>query len=362
MHPHKVGISLCAVACFSVLVFAQATPQQTTPAAPAGTPAQAGAPQTPGPGRAGTVQGTPASDPVKAAAVLADARKALGGEDKFKAIQRLEIKGKSARAAGQQNIEGDFEYLIELPDKFRRRESISFGQQGIEVTQILNGADVIEESAQIGGNSDLGSFGDGGGGDGGRGGNRGGGNRGRGNFSALFGGTPAPAGADPETVKEAQRKSILTELSRLTTFLMVPSPEPMVWVGVAESPDGKADVLEFKTPDGVATQLLIDSASRVPLMLSWVGVPTQLDQGRGNRGNRGGQGFPQGGDAQGRRGGAAGRGGLQPIQMHFSDYKTVSGIKLPHLIQRGANGETTEEFVVKSYKVNPSFKADTFKK
>ena len=48
--------------------------------------------------------------------------------------------------------------------------------------------------------------------------------------------------------------------------------------------------------------------------------------------------------------------------MHLSDYKTVNGIKLPHLIQRGPNGETTEELVVKSYKINPSFKADTFTK
>ena len=49
-----------------------------------------------------------------------------------------------------------------------------------------------------------------------------------------------------------------------------------------------------------------------------------------------------------------------PLQMHLSDYKTVNGIKFPHLIQSGANDETTEELVVKSIRVNPSFKADLF--
>ena len=48
--------------------------------------------------------------------------------------------------------------------------------------------------------------------------------------------------------------------------------------------------------------------------------------------------------------------------MHVSDYKTVSGIKFPHLLQGGANNETTEEFVVKNLRVNPSFRADYFSK
>ena len=97
-------------------------------------------------------------------------------------------------------------------------------------------------------------------------------------------------------------------------------------------------------------------------MMSWPGAAQSF--GNFQRGNRGGgqRGGGQGGDAQGRRGGN--RGGVQQatLQMHLSDYKTVNGIKLPHLIQRGANGETTEEFVVKSYKINPSFKAETFTK
>jgi hypothetical protein len=171
-------------------------------------------------------------------------------------------------------------------------------------------------------------------------------------------------------------------------FLLNPRGEEVAWVGVAESPDGRADVLEFKTPDGVPTHLVLDEKTHMPLMLTWVGTVDQsFNRGGGNRGGGGnprGGGAPpnfpqsqapnpnQGGQAQvlgqgqaqgqGRRGGNAGTPQQANLQMHVSDYKTVSGIKFPHLVQSGANNETSEEFVVKSLRVNPSFRADYFTK
>ena len=50
------------------------------------------------------------------------------------------------------------------------------------------------------------------------------------------------------------------------------------------------------------------------------------------------------------------------LEMHLAEYKAVNGIKFPHLITRGASGETNEEWVIKSYKVNPNLKANTFTK
>lgn len=50
------------------------------------------------------------------------------------------------------------------------------------------------------------------------------------------------------------------------------------------------------------------------------------------------------------------------LQLTLGEYKTVNGIKLPHLITRGAGGQTIEEWTVKSYKLNPSFKSDVFSK
>ena len=66
----------------------------------------------------------------------------------------------------------------------------------------------------------------------------------------------------------------------------------------------------------------------------------------------------------GRRGGGGAQGsGPQPqttLEMHLAEYKAVNGIKLPHLITRGADGTTQEELKIKSFKINPNFKADTF--
>lgn len=296
--------------------------------------------------------GTPANDTTKGAAVLAEARKALGGEDRFKAVQRLEVKGKSARAAGNNNIEGDFEVLLELPGKYRRKENISMNDFGIEILQILNGGIAIEEIATPGRAGSIGGF-EGGGGD--FGGERGRGGRGNQNniAAALLGG----GNADPE----ARQRSLAAEMARTTLSLLLTTTEPVAWIGMAESPDGKANVLEFKTADGIATRLLVDEKTHTPLMMAWTGVASGLpfNNRRGGGGGRQGQGGQQ--QAQGRRGGAT-AGQIAPLQMYFSDYKTVNGIRLPHLIQRGANDETTEELVVKTYRINPSFRPDTFQK
>jgi hypothetical protein len=48
--------------------------------------------------------------------------------------------------------------------------------------------------------------------------------------------------------------------------------------------------------------------------------------------------------------------------MTLGDYKTVNGVKFPHLITRGVNDMTIEEWTIDSYRVNPSFKSDVFTK
>ena len=208
----------------------------------------------------------------------------------------------------------------------------------------------------------IGGFDDGGG-------NRGrGGRGGRGNDIAALPDSAALPSDDPEV----NRKSLASQMARLVMALLLTTTEPVAWVGVAESPDGKADVLEFKTPDGVATRFLLDAKTHMPLMMTWIGIARssiiaaawwrrQLPRRRGadfrSRSRR-----SRRSEQRTRRRAAGMPRAAGALQMHLSDYKTVNGIKLPHLIQRGANGETTEEFVVKSYRVNPSFQADPFTK
>jgi len=308
------------------------------------------------------VKGTPANDTVKGGQLLTEARKALGGEDKFKGVQRLEVKGKSARVPqGNTSIEGNFEYSFELPDKFRHKENLGLSDISIDILQVLNGQEATTKTDLGGAAANIGGFDDGGGNRGGRGG-RGG----RGNDIARFL-TGGAASDDPEV----NRKSLATQMARLVMALMLSTSETVAWVGVAESPDGRADVLEFKTPDGVPTHLVLDEKTHLPLMLTWMGTVQQpFNRGGGGGGGnfRGGgpPNFPQSqspaqAQQQGRRGGGnAAAQQPQPLQMHLSDYKTVNGMKFPHLIQSGANNETTEELVVKSIRVNPSFRADLF--
>jgi len=333
-----------------------------------------------GPAQAGAGQ---QADEARGAAVLAEARKALGGEEKLAAVKRLQVTGTSRRANGNFNLEGDTEVFIELPDKFRRNESLTMGGSSIDRTEILNGNEVVNETS---GGDFAGRFG-------------------RGRFGGGFPGGGAPAGGaapdgrggagpdgragqpvDQERLREFQRRNLQSDVSRLLLAILLTSQAPVAWIGTAQSPDGSADVLEMKTPDGAATRLFIDSSTRLPLMLTWTGPAGRGFGGRGGQGRRG-QGGAQGaepgarGDAatsspaaaepsgagagpdggQGRRGRGA-QGPPATLEMHLAEYKNVNGIKFPHLITRGASGETNEEWIIKGYKVNPNFKANTFTK
>ena len=96
-------------------------------------------------------------DTTKGAALLAEARKAVGGEDKLAAIKRLQVKGEMRRGQGATTLEGDSEIFIELPDKFRRNESltIGLGGPGVDRVEVLNGNDAWEENSGGGGVAGL---------------------------------------------------------------------------------------------------------------------------------------------------------------------------------------------------------------
>jgi hypothetical protein len=326
-------------------------------------------------GQAG--QPVPTEDTAKGAALMAEARKAVGGEDKLAAVKRLQVKGEMRRGQGNLTLDGDSEVFFELPDKFRRNESLSLGPggPGIERVEVLNGTDVWDENS--GGGFRGGNFGGGGGG--GRGGDFGGfRGGGRGDLGALLGGGNDQGrggqGIDPERLKEAQLRTRRTEVARLLLAVLLTTDSPVAWIGTAESPEGKADVLEVKNADGQATRLFLDVTTHMPLMMTWSGGGRGGFRGGQGRGGdfgqggaaRGGDGAPPAGatpDAiQGRRARAGGGGAPSTLEMHLSEYKVVNGLKLPHLITRGTNGETAEEWVIKSYRINPTFKGNTFTK
>jgi hypothetical protein len=309
---------------------------------------------------------THAQDAARGAALFAEARKAIGGEDKVAAIKRLQVSGTFLRSTGpDQIIDGDFDVFIELPDKYRKNELTGFAGANVDRTEALNGTDVWDDTG--GGNAGGRPFGGGGGfrGGGGGGGDRGGG---RGGFGGGgFGGGRQnqgqnPAGGqrdggpqiDQERVKEQLRRVRQAELARLALVWLLTTDGPVAWIGTAESPEGTADVLEVKPANGVPTRLFLDPSTHMPLMITWSG---QAGRG-GDLGNRasGRRNAPRGGGPAP----AAAAPGQTTLELYMSDYKTVNGIKLPHLITRGTGGTTQEELKIKSFKINPNFKADTF--
>jgi hypothetical protein len=140
--------------------------------------------------------------------------------------------------------------------------------------------------------------------------------------------------------------------------------DPVAWIGVAESPDGRAMCSSSRRLMAWPRVCCSMRRSHLPLMMAWAGHGAVV-QSRQRR-----HGAAAGVVANSRRTsnpiGAATRGGRRPqqatLQMHLSDYKAVNGIKFPFLIQSGANEETTEELVVKNIRINPSFKPEQFSK
>src|SRR5687767_12686618 len=101
-----------------------------------------------------------AQDAAKGAALLAEARRALGGEEKLKSIRTLDVRGDFKRAAGQTTIEGELQLRLEAPDKLRRDEDLSLPGGGPAVlrTEALNGSTVWEDISG-GGGAFVGRFG-----------------------------------------------------------------------------------------------------------------------------------------------------------------------------------------------------------
>ena len=262
----------------------------------------------------------------RGAAVLADARKALGGEDRLKAVKAIHACGGFRRSMGEMQMDGELEILLETPDKLRRNEDVNMpGGAMMARTEVLNGAEVWDDSGQRGGMGHSMAF-------------------------VMRG----PGGdADPERIKDMQRRMRRAELMRYSIAWLLTSDALVSHAGVAEAPDGKADVLEFTPADGPAIRLFVDQQTHLPLMLTWKGPQPRMLVRRMAGGSRE-DAEPAARDADEAPPAEA------TFEMRLANYQAVDGVQLPHEITRAINGQTNEEWTIKSYKLNPSFKANTF--
>ncbi len=326
----------------ATLGFAQTPPPDQSPA-----PAQPAASAPPAAPR----QATPAQPAAPAAApdpkaqeVLKAARGALGGDSALAKIQSATVSGSSRRVMGDREMTSEVTLDLQLPHKYKRTEDTGV-QGGPTFTRVsaVNGAEVWDDATNRGGGGGMFRFG----GPGGPGGQAGpGGQGGQGGQGRQF------TEEDRQRFREMQQRRMRGEMARYSLIWFLKTDAPVAYGGVAEAPDGKADVLEV-TPDGApAMKLFVDQASHKPLMLTYEGVLPRMNF------NRGGQ-RPTPEEIEKMR--------KEPPQqvtyeVHFSDYKKVEGVMLPHLISQGVNGNVTEEFTVEKYKLNAPLKPEQFVK
>lgn len=267
----------------------------------------------------------------RAASVLASARAALGGEEALRNVKTLQAAGDFRRAMGEMQMEGELEILLEAPDKLRRNEEISLPHGPTMVrTEVLNGDEVWDDSSQRGGHGGM--------------------------QIVMRAGGP---NADPERLKEMQRRMRRMDLTRYMLVWLLSTDAPVTHAGIAEAPDGKADVLEIAPGDGPAMRLFVDQQTHLPLMLSWRGPQPRVNVRR--MGPGGARANPDQVEREAEQAGSTPP-PQATFEMRFAEYRQVDGIRLPHEITRSINGEPNEEWTVTSYKVNPSLKANTFSK
>jgi hypothetical protein len=293
----------------------------------------------------------------RVAGILAATKKAMGGEDKVAALKGLTAEGPFRRMMGQRDMEGVVTLTIERPDKMRRVEDMQMGGMvggpTIERTSVLAGNTSWEDSQNRGG--------------------MGGGMRIQ-IATGGPGGGPGGATMTPEQMDEARTRRMKVEFYRLMAAMLADAGTPWVDAGIAESPDGKADILETKEGTGRTLRLFIDQGTKLPLMVQY-----QDPKPRIMMNGPGGPGGP--GRGPGGPGGPGGGAPMTPEQMkerlaemqrtppemgtyamHLSDFKKVDGVMLPHKIETSLDGEPNQEWTIEKYKINPQIKADTWQK
>jgi hypothetical protein len=321
--------------------------------------------------------------------ILAAARQALGGEKKLEAVKSLAIEGRTMRISpAGTTTESDFEVSIELPDKFMRRDAVvNMGNMSIYRNSGFNGDGVINEMdtpPQLAGGGNVvvmyrttGS---------------GGSTVTMGPGGTVTSGTP-PTPEQQEAARRAMLVSAKQDFARMALGMFVKSPAAypltMTSAGQAESPDGKAEVIEVKGEGDFSARLFIDSATHLPLMLSWMAKEPMTMVRRVTDGPGGGSAVTVGGGGAVAVGAAPGaqapRGNMTPeerdkmvkqmeeqtkeaeakrkiveYRLFYSDYRAVDGVMLPHRLQRSIDGKPAEEVTFDKVKVNAKIDAKKF--
>lgn len=258
----------------------------------------------------------------KAVAVLAATHKAIG-EKTLASLKTFRAEAKVQRTVGSMQINSDVELVLALPDRYARTD-VSGSPMNMERTTGFNGERSLQGAsspAMAGSGGMMIRMGPGG---------------------PMPGEKPAPD--QQEQMNKAALRASRTEVSRLMLgwFGMAhPSiSAKYTYAGQADSPDGKADVIDVKGADGFAARLFIDQRTHLPLVVTAQGSqPRVVMRGPGDAESGMDQAMPPP--------------TMVEYKLFFSEWTVIDGVRFPHKIHRSVGGATDEEWTVTSVKVNP---------
>ena len=214
------------------------------------------------------------------AAILAATREALGGEKKLTSVKTIVATGRTQQVRGNNLVPMEFEISIELPDKYLRKNEIPAQESG-----------------------------------------------------------PSTEGFNGETLLQTKAPTVKQDFARLMLGMFAASfagyPLTFTYVGQAEAPQGKADVLEAKGAPNVAMRIFIAQDTHLPIMVSWQAPPAP---------SRGGPPPPA----------------PEETRIYFADYREVDGMKWPFRLRRAQGADTVEETTFDRFRINSRIDAKKF--
>ena len=303
-------------------------------------------------------------------AVLVAAREALGGEKSLSAVKAFVATGRTRQIRGQNLVPIEFEITCELPDKYVRKDEVP-AQESEPTTSGFNGEGLIQipkpaepppgaaakpPAAPAAGGAPPAA-----------------------QAAAAVPVTAAAApAAPPPDPRKARVVSLKQDFARLALGMFAASfdsyPLTFTFVGQAEAPQGKADVLDVKGPGSFALRFFINAETHLPIMVSWTNPATNVvltEPGQPAPTN-----VPPGSivvQAPARPQASALKeqqdqyvkdvaelrkktlSGAKPVEtrIYFADYRDIgNGLKFPFRLRKAVAGETIEETNFDAFKTN----------
>jgi len=243
------------------------------------------------------------------AAILASARQAMGGDAKLAAVKSFTATGRTRQVRGDNLVPIEFELFAELPDKYLRKDEVPAQESGPTATG-FNGEELVVDPPQV--------------------------------APTAPAGAPAPNPAVLDAARKARVTTVKQDFARLALGMFATSfpsyPLTYTYVGEAEAPQGKADVIDARGPNNFTLRLFINQQTHLPIMVTWQGAPG----GRGRGPVPGG--VPPGGG-----------GPPAPVEnrLYFADYRETDGLQFPFRLRRAVGPDTIEETTFDRFKINP---------